>query len=169
MTRGTIFEGSPEGYAGNREPLPSFRPGAHVIQTTPLAACSHWPGKLKKTVSDLLDCPSGLIVLGVDIVRAWQVCTVERPAGRLSNLDIENLDVFDGLLLVRLGVLDGVDDVQALHGAPKDGVLVVKPGLGPVSMQFGSFWERACHTVFSVVMKNWLPLVLGPALAMLTV
>ena len=113
--------------------------------------------------------PSALIVLNADFGRAWQVFTEQRLVVRLSNLDIENFDVFDGLLLVRLDVLDGVDHIQALHGAPKDGVLVVKPRLAVVSMYFASSWESACRTVFSVVMKNWLPLVLGPALAMLTV
>lgn len=53
----------------------------------------------------------------------------------LRNIDIEDLDVLYRLFFVRLDVFNPVNDIQPLYGAPKDGVLVIKPGLSAVSMR----------------------------------
>ena len=48
-----------------------------------------------------------------------------------------------------------MDNIQALHGAPEDGVLVVQPGLRLVSISLKKKNDNeGRHTVFSVVMKN---------------
>jgi hypothetical protein len=47
----------------------------------------------------------------------------------LRDINVKYLDVLGRLLLVCLDVLNFVNYVQPLHSAPKDGVLVVKPGL----------------------------------------
>lgn len=47
----------------------------------------------------------------------------------LHNLYVENLDVFFGFLFVHSGVLDLMDNIQALNRPSKDSMLVIKPWL----------------------------------------
>ena len=94
-----------------------------------------------------------------------------RPAEVLCYVYIENLDVLLRLFLVRPDALNLMNHIEPLSCATKDCVLVIEPGLNSVSFHIAP--ERGgCDgqlTVFSVVIKNWLPFVFGPAFAMLTV
>ena len=47
----------------------------------------------------------------------------------LHNVYVEDLDILHWLVLMRLNVLDAVNDIQALDTATENGVLVVKPWL----------------------------------------
>ncbi len=93
----------------------------------------------------------------------------------LRDVNVEYLDILARYGLVRRYVLDVVDDIEAFNSSAENGVLLVKPGLRRESVSCSSVgqagsWRRGRElTVLVVVMKNWLPLVFGPALAMLTV
>lgn len=108
-----------------------------------------------------------------------QLRRCRHPARRLClhlnlyNVDVEDLDILFRPFLVSPGILDLVYHIQPLDSASKNSMLVVKPrlfrSLAECMHHSEGFWARMLLTVFSVVMKNWLAFVLGPALAILTV
>ena len=86
------------------------------------------------------------------------------------------------VLLVRPYSLDLVHRLHARDATPKDGVLVVQPRLRVIRISEEEETSlsgkrkrkeekerKKTRTVALTVMKNWEPLVLGPALAMETV
>lgn len=105
------------------------------------------------------------------------------PSGPLHDVDVKNFYVGERLLVVGPRILDLVDHVEALRRTTKDCVLPVEPRLEGDAVSKVRTTGGRCRgvlnrkevscpaelTVFSVVMKNWLPLVLGPAFAILTV
>jgi hypothetical protein len=86
---------------------------------------------------------------------------------RLHYRNINNLDIFLRFLLVYPNILNPMYHIQPLNCPTENRMLIVKPWLlacqlKPRVIEYGL-------TAFSVVMKNWLPFVFGPAFAMLTV
>lgn len=90
----------------------------------------------------------------------------------LYNVDVQDFDILFRPLLVGPGILDLVYHIQSLNSSTENSVLVVKPWLFTLSAKCKPLrrapWGKLL-TVFSVVIKNWLAFVFGPALAMLTV
>lgn len=88
--------------------------------------------------------------------------------GESDNVDIDYLDVINRFFLVSLDVFNSVNNVHAFVAARKDRMLVITR-CNQHRFAQPEYQSTYSQGVFSVVMKNWLPFVLGPAFAMLTV
>ena len=80
--------------------------------------------------------PSGFSSLSI---LGMTPCSLELHLGlvrpeRLHNVDVENFDIYLGLLLVRPHILNFMNDIESLGGPAKDCMLPVQPWLRKVNL-----------------------------------
>lgn len=102
-------------------------------------------------------------------------CSNTKQVASLHDINVENLDILLWPLLVCSRILNLMNHIQALCRTSENGVFSIQPRLCAIQSQLSHLFLIKRNllgqilTVFSVVMKNWLAFVLGPAFAMLTV
>ncbi|KAH9877028.1 hypothetical protein IAQ61_002389 [Plenodomus lingam] len=80
--------------------------------------------------------------------------------------DVCNGDGLGGGSAGGADLLDGLDNIKTLDDLSEDDVLAVQPSRRFVSTRRRSDTVQSTYEVLTVQMKNWDPLVPGPALAM---